>query len=65
MIEDIEIIEDEIEDEIYIEIIEHIETPRLFLETPFEEYTVIEGFCLVFTIALIIGVIHHFVRRFI
>lgn len=38
--------------------------PRPFLDTPFEEYTVSEGFGLLFLGAVVVGVLYHFVRRF-
>ena len=38
---------------------------RTFLLTPFSEYTVTEGFCLVFFLALFVVALNHFIRRFI
>lgn len=40
-----------------------VESP--FLTTPFEEYSVTEGFLLLFLIALVVCVIYRFVRRFV
>lgn len=50
-----------------VEVVETVETPppRLFLTTPFEEYTVTEGFLLVLLLCAFIAVLYHFVRRFI
>lgn len=42
-----------------------VETPRPFLTTPFEEYNVVEGYCLLFTLLIFIAILYHFVRRFI
>lgn len=39
--------------------------PRPFLTTPFEEYTVVEGFLLVFLLCLFIAGLYQLVRRFI
>jgi hypothetical protein len=38
---------------------------RPFFTTQFEDYSVTEGFMLLMFVAIIIAVIHHFVRRFI
>lgn len=50
-----------------LEAVETVEAlpPRLFLTTPFEEYTVTEGFLLVLLLCAFIAVLYHFVRRFI
>jgi hypothetical protein len=48
-------------------IIEHIATEtsiRPFFTTPFEEYSVVEGFMLLFFIIAVIGILFHFVRRY-
>ena len=39
--------------------------PRPLLSTPFNDYTVTEGFCLLGLLALVIGVLNHFLRRYI
>jgi hypothetical protein len=47
------------------ELIAHITEPRPFLTTPFDEYSVIEGYALMFFILFIITIMYQFVRRFI
>ena len=44
---------------------ESIGEARPFMTTPFTEYTVTEGFCLAFFFAMVISIIHHYVRRFV
>lgn len=39
--------------------------PRLFLLTPFAEYTVLEGFCLLFLVCLVLAAVYHMFRRFV
>jgi hypothetical protein len=46
-------------------VIEIMETPRPFLTTPFEDYTVQEGFNLLFLGCLVVGVLYKIVRRFV
>ncbi|MCL2605252.1 MAG: hypothetical protein FWD90_12300 [Defluviitaleaceae bacterium] len=42
-----------------------IPEPRSFLETPFEEYTVTEGFLLLYIVMVCIAFCYHFIRRYI